>query len=124
MEKREAYQELVDFIKKEKKIFIGFVHEFYGPLRSLNFIITEPSPEYVVEYLESPKKWEAITYDLWLKTGLSPKPMAFPLEMLSECETPPRTFNTFKMAENHLKELIKKNPSLAQDPYFYRLGKI
>jgi hypothetical protein len=124
MTKKEAFQELANTIKKDGKIFIGFVHEFYGPLRSLNFIVNEPSPEYVSEYLDSQKKWESISTEIWLKTKLAVRPMAFPLEMLSECETPPKTFNTFKMAEAHLKELIKKNPGLDQDPYFYRLGKI
>lgn len=124
MSKRQDYQQLVDAIKKDGKVFIGFIHQFYGPLRSLNFIITDPNPEYVVEYIETQKRWESIVVAIWEKTGLATTPMVLPWDMLKECEEPPLTFNTFKMAEAHLKSKMQSNPGLDKDPYFYRLGKI
>ena len=124
MSKKKDYQELADLIKKDGKVFVGFIHGFYGPLRSLNFIVKDPNPEYVAEYLDTQEKWVSIATEIWEKCGLATTPMILPWDMLDQCEKPPQTFNTFKMAEIHIRELLQKNPGLKEDPYFYRLGKI
>ena len=124
MSKRKDYQELVNVIKKDGKVFVGFVHEFYGPLRSLNFIVTDPNPEYVAEYIETQKKWESIVIEIWENCRLATVPMILPWEMIDQCEESPKSFNTFKMAEIHIREKLKSNPDVTKDPFFYRRGKL
>lgn len=119
---RQDLSELLDYIKQEKRLLIVFPHYVYGPLRGLNFIIENPEPDYATKWLDTPDKWQGLTYKIWEKSGLSVFPMVFQTDNLNQFETPPKSFNTFKMAEKYLLEVLDKNPSLSDDPYYYRLG--
>lgn len=124
MQTKKDFSELADLVRKNGEVCIGFVHQFYGPLRSLSFFIKDTNPEYIAGYLDSVEKWGPIATEIWEATALATQPLILPAEVYEKAETPIKTFSTFKMAHKHIQQLLKSNPDIRQDPYFYRLGKI
>lgn len=117
-----ASRELSEFILKHGRICVGFTHAFYGPLRSLNFILEDNNPEYIESFLSNSQRWQRMAIQIYLKTGLAVIPQVLPWEIVERAETPPKSFNTFRMAEAHILNLLSKNPDVQKDPWFYRRG--
>lgn len=109
--------------EQDNMLFIGMVHQgLYGPLRDLNYILMDPNPEFLNEYLT--KGWHGIATDIWKKTMLATQPMILPMDMLEEKGRVPPEFERIKDAEDYIRQKLKENPSHEEDPFYYRLGKL
>jgi hypothetical protein len=113
-------QELEEIIKKDGKVLIYMVHEnLYGPIRGLHFVLRNPNPKTLNDYL---KKENEITARVWEKTMLATKPMIIPISEIPNLETKPLEFNCLEDGEDFI--IKKVNSKLYEDPWYYRLGTI
>ena len=129
------------------KVFIGFVHSIYGPLRGLNFILDEVSPERIMDFIDEasePSSMDVVTLkmeqakkglpprdtkdlitQIWTQSQLATLPMVLPFDMVKESETKPDVFTTINQGMIAVHRKLKENKVQAEnDFYYYRLGKI
>lgn len=134
----------IEAMKQENdgKLFIGLVHNIYGPLRGLNFIIkdlpaseaiammdegqksisSERELELLMKRLERgipPSSMRDLVSLVWSKTMLATMPMILPFEMVEEAENPPIEVSTIKEGIKAIQEAANKGES---DPFFFRKG--
>ena len=129
-ERNKAKIELIKMIKEnEGWIYIGLVHHFYGPLRSLNFLIKaenagiEETLDFIEELSEreNPKSFSRSFIEKFHSmTGLVVNVAIFPLEMKKSAQVPPSEIK-------NLKELLTKSLSIADnhkdDMFYFRTDK-
>ena len=129
----------------EGKLFMGMVNHFYGPLRGLNFLISNPNPDEILDLLDlqakpvdekemqkildrspsspSPKNTTELSTDIWMKTGLSSQLIIFPNEMVDQAENPPKIVSGVKEGIQEISKTLLVNSLVAdKDIYFYRMG--
>jgi hypothetical protein len=127
-------EETIEFMRKEMevlkgKIFVGFVHNIYGPLRNLNFYFVDIDPvelhKWFRSFIDKSNRGEAdpIILEIWQNTMLVTQPMVLPGEMAWTAEKVPVELYSTVDAENHIKKIIKQNdPKASKDPFYYRRG--
>jgi hypothetical protein len=145
----EARQKAAEEIKKMAdanggKIFMGMVHEMYGPLRGLNFILANPNIEEVIGSIDSqavgmeledqrklaeevktraPKNVIELCFKIWTETALSPRLMILPFEMADQAENYPNEVKDIDGGINEIVSVLKMTSSLqVKDAFFYRKG--
>ena len=128
----------------EGKIFMGMVHNFYGPLRGLNFLISNPDPDELLDIMDlqskpvnkddaekmmnrqtnsAPENITELITDIWQKTGMASQLIIFPNEMVGQTENPPKTVSDVKEGIQEIFKSFKINSLVAdKDIYFYRMG--
>lgn len=118
----QEFEELKKMLKEQHgMLLMGFVHQIYGPLRDLSYILVDPEPAFLDNYLS--KGWEKICTEIWKHTMLATKPMILPFEMIDQFEEMPPEFDMIKKAENYVREkLIENDPKQKEDPFYYRKG--
>lgn len=147
MNKKEA-ELAIDEMKGQNggKLFIGMVHQIYGPLRGLNFIIKDlPSNEAIAMMDEAqkpvsserelelmmkrinsgiaPSTMRDLAGAIWSKTMLATIPMILPFEMVAEAENPPAEVSTLKDGIKAVYRALKLTEQLQKsDLYFFRKG--
>lgn len=148
MSRKDAIQEIKKMqAEANGKVFIGFVHGIYGPLRGLNFIIDGITPERIMDLIDEasePNSMEVVTFkmeqakkglppkdikdlitQIWLQSQLATLPMILPFEMVKEAETKPIEVTTINQGMIAVHKKLKENKAQAEkDFYYYRLGKI
>ena len=129
--------------ENDGKIFMGLVNHFYGPLRGLNFLISNPDPEELMKIMDSqqeyteeeyaklitfaqtdtpPKNLKELIFGIWKKIGLSSQLMILPNNMIEEAENPPSVVSTIKEGVQEIFKNFKTNEMIRPDLFFYRLG--
>ena len=116
------YKALEKVIKDQNGLLLmAVVHEdLYGPLRDLNFILLNANAKEVSEYIDG--GCQELAIDIWEKTLLGARPLVLPLQMLAQFKNTPPEFATIKEAEVYIRRKLKENPSMEQDPFYYRKG--
>jgi hypothetical protein len=126
------------------KIFMGMIHQVYGPLRGLNYILTNPNVEEILDCLdeqaagieledqmklikkvekEEPKNVVETGIKVWTKTGMAVQLMILPYEMVEQAENPPTEVGSLKEGRSEiLKNLAFTAPLQTKDPFFFRVG--
>ena len=126
------------------KIFMGMVHDMYGPLRGLNFILDNPNVELVMDALDtqsqgmeledqmklaedvktrSPKTVVELCFKIWTETALSPRLMILPFEMADQAENYPNTVKSIEDGVKDVASTLTMTSSLqTKDAFFYRTG--
>lgn len=126
------------------KIFMGMIHQIYGPLRGLNYILTNPNVEEILDCLdeqaagieledqmklikkvekEEPKNVVETGIKVWTKTGMAVQLMILPYEMVEQAENPPTEVSSLKEGRSEiLKNLAFTAPLQTKDPFFFRVG--
>jgi hypothetical protein len=126
------------------KIFMGMIHQVYGPLRGLNYILTNPNVEEILDCLdeqaagieledqmklikkvekEEPKNVVETGIKVWTKTGMAVQLMILPYEMVEQAENPPTEVSSLKEGRSEiLKNLAFTAPLQTKDPFFFRVG--
>jgi len=127
------------------KLFVGFVHQIYGPLRGLNFILTDANPEKVVDFIDDaqkpnkmkviekkmkeakkglpPKDIRDIITQIWTESSLATLPMILPFEMVEEAEKKPLEVATIDEGILVVHNKLKENQiQSVKDFFFYRTG--
>jgi hypothetical protein len=102
-------------------LLIAVVHEsVYGPLRDLNFFLTNANPKEVAHYID--EGCQELAIDVWEKTRLAARPLILPIQTLEHFKTTPPEFGSIKQAEAYIRKKLKENPSMEEDPFYYRRG--
>ena len=106
-EKTQVLGQLNEMIDQTKgKVFMGMVHQMYGPLRGLNFILInaqaedimnsideqaiEMEPEFQLKLAEeikdgkTPSNLIELVFKIWTDTGLSPRLMVLPEDFIRD----------------------------------------
>ena len=112
--------ELSKLIKNNNgEVIIYIVHPtIYGPIRGLHFILTNPTPEKLNDYLQNPT--ESFCKILHSDLGLVVTPMVSGTFKVEEFEETPRKFNNIESAEEYILAKVKTAPY--KDPFYYRKG--
>jgi hypothetical protein len=111
-------KQLESMIKKDGKVLIYMVHEsIYGPIRGLHFVLKNPNPKSLNDYLSKENK---ISISVWEKTMLATKPMILPISEIPNLETKPLEFDNLEDGENFI--IKKVNSKSFEDPWYYRVG--
>lgn len=144
-ERQQAAQEIKNMADaNEGKIFMGMVHQMYGPLRGLNFILDKPNVEEVLSVLDSqnqgmeledqmklaeevktrtPNNVIELCFKIWVETALSPRLMVLPFDMVDQAENPPSVVGDVQSGILEVSNVLKMTSNLqAQDAFFYRTG--
>jgi hypothetical protein len=104
-------------------VLIGMVHQgLYGPLRDLSYILINPEPKFLNDYLT--KGYEKIAIDVWKKTMLATQPMVLPMDMIDKFDELPPEFDSVREGEAYIRQKLEENPSMEEDSFYYRLGKL
>lgn len=118
-------EELEKFVKENGKVLLYMVHpNLYGPLKGVNGILKNPNIDELDSFLSDLTKQEEIIIKVWEKTGMSTQLMILPLEALESIETKPKEFETLKEVISFMEEVIDKAPTLAEEPFYFREGKL
>lgn len=126
------------------KIFMGMIHQVYGPLRGLNYILDNPDVEEVLDCLDEqsagvelqdqmrlikkvekqePENIIETGIKVWTKTGMAVQLMILPYEMAEQAENYPTEVKSLKEGRSEiLKNLSFTAPLQAKDPFFFRVG--
>jgi len=126
------------------KIFMGMIHQVYGPLRGLNYILTNPNVEEILDCLdeqaagveledqmklikkvekEEPKNVIETGIKVWTKTGMAVQLMILPYEMVEQAENSPTEVSSLKEGRKEiLRNLSFTAPLQEKDPFFFRVG--
>ena len=123
------------------KIFMGLVNHFYGPLRGLNFLISNPDPYELMEIMDyqnehteeeyaklitfaqtntPPKNLKELTFGIWKEIGLSSQLLILPNEMIAESENPPTVVSSIDEGVQEIFRNFKLNELAGPNPFFYR----
>lgn len=129
------------------KLFIAMVHEIYGPLRGLNYIISGATPERILDMIEEtkiptkmeeierrmeraksglpPKDMKDLITQIWTVSNLATVPMVLPFEMAKKAETKPVEVTSINQGMLEIHKKLNEDRIRAQgDFYFYREAKI
>jgi hypothetical protein len=144
--KEQAIREIKGLLSQnDNKLFMGLVHEIYGPLRGLNFCIKNPRIDEVLDAMDPqnlemsaeqgmsilekindsyvPKNVIELNFKVWQKTFLRCSLMILPNELLDQAENAPDCFNSLGEAIKGVnKTLMFTAPLQAKDPFFFRTG--
>lgn len=127
------------------KLFMGMVHQIYGPLRGLNFLIENPDIESVLSLLDIQSKGmemddqirlldeikkgkkvkdiHDLTVKIWSETALASNLMILPVELIDQAENYPNTVNSLDEGISEIAKSLSFTSILQkQDPYFFRTG--
>jgi hypothetical protein len=113
-------------------------------LRGLNYILTNPNVEEILDCLdeqaagieledqmklikkvekEEPKNVVETGIKVWTKTGMAVQLMILPYEMVEQAENPPTEVSSLKEGRSEiLKNLAFTAPLQTKDPFFFRVG--
>jgi hypothetical protein len=128
----------------DNKIFMGMIHQVYGPLRGLNYILVNPNVDEILDCLDEqsvgvelddqmkliekvktnePKNNIETAIKIWTKTGMAVQLMILPYEMVEQAENSP---TEVKSLEDGRKEILRNlsftAPLQEKDPFFFRVG--
>jgi len=104
---------------KNNEVVIYYIHEtVYGPIRGLHFILSNPDPVKLDQYLKQVSS--EVSYKLWETLGLVVKPMVSPDFVPEDFEESPKKFNNLESAEEYILAKVKTAPY--KDPFYYRKG--
>lgn len=139
-----AFKEMLE--KSGGKVFIGMVHQIYGPLRGLNFVLKNTKPKEVFDFIEKswepvapetqikmieklraeggpPKNIKELQFKIWNETSLSVQPAILPFEMVEQAENTPDEVNTIEEGLKKVnRSLYLTSKIQAKDPWFFRVG--
>jgi hypothetical protein len=124
MQKEKTVRELSKMIQiylkeTQGKVLISMIHEnLYGPLRDLHYILLNPNPDFLANYLYD--GWEKIGIHVHQKVLLATKPMILPFDMLEQITKTTPQVSTIQKGEEYIKYMLTENSD--QDPFYYRLG--
>lgn len=126
------------------KIFMGMIHQVYGPLRGLNYILDNPNVDEILDCLDEQsvgvklddqmrliKKVEKqepaniieTGIKVWTKTGMAVQLMILPYELVEQAENYPSEVKSLKEGRSEIiKNLSFTAPLQAKDPFFFRVG--
>lgn len=127
------------------KVFIGMTHHLYGPLRGLNFILTECKSEEIMNLIDEqsvnmdadyqmkkvqeikegkePKKLIDLIIKIWCDTGLSTKLMVLPYDLIGQAENPPSEVKDLNAGQKEIINVLRVIYQVQKvDPYFFRMG--
>jgi hypothetical protein len=144
--KEQVIGQLNEMIDQTKgKVFMGMVHHMYGPLRGLNFILDnaqaedimnsideqaiEMDPEFQIKLAEEIKEGKTPTnlielvIKIWTDTGLSPRLMVLPLDLIEQAENPPVEVKDIAGGQKEILTVLRMTHQLQEkDPHFFRVG--
>jgi hypothetical protein len=123
---------------------MGMIHQVYGPLRGLNYILVNPNVDEILDCLDEqsvgvelddqmkliekvktnePKNNIETAIKIWTKTGMAVQLMILPYEMVEQAENSP---TEVKSLEDGRKEILRNlsftAPLQEKDPFFFRVG--
>ena len=128
------------------KLFIGMIHELYGPLRGLNCIVEGADPKDVVNMIDDankpisnerefelavkrmesglpPRTPQELVFCVWTKTMLKTTIMVLPFEMVDETENPPAVVDSLAKALTEINKSLAQTEQLQKgDAWFFRRG--
>jgi len=130
--------------ESDNKIFMGMIHHVYGPLRGLNYILTNPNVEEILDCLDEqaegvelddqmkiiekvktsePKTNIETAIKIWTKTGMAVQLMILPYEMVDQAENSPAEVKSLEEGRKEiLRNLSFTAPLQEKDPFFFRVG--
>jgi hypothetical protein len=122
-EQPDAESELAELSKlietNNNEVIIYIVHPtIYGPIRGLHFILTNPNPKELNNYLQNPT--ESFCKNLHSDLGLVVTPMVSDSFKSDEFEETSTKFNSLESAEEYI--LAKSKTAPYKDPFYYRKG--
>ena len=144
--KTQVIGQLNEMIDQTKgKVFMGMVHHMYGPLRGLNFILdnaqaedimnsideqaVEMEPELQMKIVEEikggkePNSLIDIVFKIWTDTGLSPRLMVLPEDLIEQAENPPVEVKDINSGCKEILNVLRMTHKFQeQDPHFFRVG--
>lgn len=144
-ERKKAAEEIGRMLEETGgKIFMGMVHDIYGPLRGLNFILDSPNVEEILEAIDSqsvdmeledqvklveevktraPKNVIELCFKIWAETALSPRLMILPFDLVDQAENTPNSVGSIDAGIKEVSTVLRMTSALqAKDAYFYRVG--
>ena len=127
------------------KVFMGMVHHMYGPLRGLNFILDnaqaedimnsideqaiEMDPEFQIKIAEEIKEGKTpsnlieCVIKIWTDTGLSPRLMVLPEDLIEQAENPPVEVKDINSGCKEILNVLRMTHKFQEkDPHFFREG--
>ena len=127
------------------KVFMGMVHHMYGPLRGLNFILNNAQAEdimnsideqavemdaelqmKIIEEIKEGKELNSlidIVFKIWNDTGLSPRLMVLPDDLIEQAENPPVEVKDITSGCKEIINVLRMTHNFQeQDPHFFRVG--
>ena len=144
--KTQVIGQLNEMIDQTKgKVFMGMVHHMYGPLRGLNFILdnaqaedimnsideqaVEMEPELQMKIVEEikggkePNSLIDMVFKIWNDTGLSPRLMVLPDDLMEQAENPPVEVKDITSGCKEIINVLRMTHNFQeQDPHFFRVG--
>jgi hypothetical protein len=127
------------------KVFMGMIHHMYGPLRGLNFILNNAKAEDIMNSIDeqgiemdpvdqmvlaedikegkTPSNLIECVIKIWADTGLSPRLMVLPPELIEQAENPPAEVEDIAGGQKEILSVLRMTHKLQeQDPHFFRVG--
>lgn len=127
------------------KVFMGMTHHMYGPLRGLNFILSNAQSEDIMNSIDEqavgmdtdlqmklveeikggkePNSLIDLVFKIWTDTGLSPRLMVLPDEFIEQAENPPVEVKDINAGLKEILSVLRMTHQLQeQDPHFFRVG--
>jgi hypothetical protein len=144
--KEQVLAQLNEMIDQSKgKVFMGMVHHMYGPLRGLNFILDNAQAEDIMNSIDeqgiemdpvdqmvlaediksgkTPSNLIELVFKIWTDTGLSPRLMVLPPELIEQAENPPAEVEDITSGCKEILSVLRMTHQLQeQDPHFFRVG--
>ena len=130
-EKIQVLAQLNEMIDQTKgKVFMGMVHQMYGPLRGLNFILTNAQAEDIMNSIDEQAIEMEPEFQLKLaeeikdgNTGLSPRLMVLPEDLIKEAENPPVEVKNIADGRKEILNVLQMTHKLQEkDIHFFRVG--
>jgi hypothetical protein len=144
--KEEVKAQLDDMIiNNNGKVFMGMIHHMYGPLRGLNFILNNAQAEDIMNSIDEqavemdpevqmkiateikegkePNSLIELVFKIWTDTGLSPRLMVLPEDLIEQAENPPIEVEDIAGGCKEILSVLRMTHQLQeQDPHFFRVG--
>ena len=144
--KEEVKAQLDDMIiSNNGKVFMGMIHHMYGPLRGLNFILNNAQAEDIMNSIDEqavemdpevqmkiateikegkvPNSLIELVFKIWTDTGLSPRLMVLPEDLIEQAENPPIEVEDIAGGCKEILSVLRMTHQLQeQDPHFFRVG--
>lgn len=119
---RKDFNELKDYVQREGEVCFGFEHPLYGILPDLYFIFETKSVNKIVDFFEDPEQHGEFVTRIWKSTLTATQPRILQMSHFKNSEMKIARFSDFREALKHIDKILKKNPSMEQDPFYYRKG--
>jgi hypothetical protein len=127
------------------KVFMGMIHHMYGPLRGLNFILNNAQAEDIMNSIDEqgiemdpelqmkivteikegrePNSLIDLVFKIWADTGLSPRLMVLPEELIEQAENPPVEVKDITSGCKEILNVLRMTHQFQEkDPHFFRVG--